>query len=929
MTKIKYERGSEWRKWDLHTHTKGTQKNDNFTSLSFDKFCKKMLLEAIDNQIQVIGITDYFNLDNYLKLKSYIQEIDKNNDFETQQKEEIKDILLVPNVELRMLPSTDSGKLVNIHCLFNPENNFVESLENDFASLHDSGGNKMNRQGIISLGKSLDPMISDNDVAYKKGIDNFHVDISSLSKLFKKNSKLSENTIIAVSNSNQDGASGLQKHYELFENNDSSLDSVRKNIYELSQVIFSGNPNDRLFFLGLKSGCDKELVIHNCGSLKPCIHGSDAHKETELFKPHKNRYCWIKADPTFEGLKQIICEPEERVLIQPNKPEEKSGYQVIDSIEINNNLCNQKIMFNPNLNTIIGGRSTGKSKLLQVLVNKINSEELKNDENFNNSIDFIDKLSVNAKVIWKDKEENKNRDIDFFPQSYMYKIANTESRKDELVENIIKEKDADKNLFRYESFCNDNKLKIQRKIDDLFDLLKKQSSISNSLKEKGDVDGVKKEIEIINSKLSEIKVDKNFNEEEQSQFKTNQSLLTQNNIDIEKFQNDISKIEELKQTEIVNQSISYKIAGVSEENQKLISIEFEHLSKEVSQKWKKYLDEQIERVYQNIKDKKQSSIEIQESENFKLGKKHLYGNLQYKDYSKKLSQEQLKLDEINQIQKELTFIKKEINVLKKEILNLHLKFKESSEDLRNKINQSFDDISIEVSAVFKKASCEALLTESINRKGYSRKNYIEKFINEYESDTLKIIKEFINKMSRYEIELKGYQDHQTLTKRVLTENWFSVSYNMTYQNDTFDLMSDGKKAFVILKLLLEVSDKKSPILIDQPEDSLDNRAIYNELVQYIKKKKKERQIILVTHNANVVVNADAEEVIVANQHGEDSKNTNDIKFEYVSGSLENTFPKNKSIPTILHSQGIREHVCEILEGGTEAFKRREDKYGIK
>ena len=79
MTKIKYERGSEWRKWDLHTHTKGTQKNDNFTSLSFDKFCKKMLLEAIDNQIQVIGITDYFNLDNYLKLKSYIQEIDKNN----------------------------------------------------------------------------------------------------------------------------------------------------------------------------------------------------------------------------------------------------------------------------------------------------------------------------------------------------------------------------------------------------------------------------------------------------------------------------------------------------------------------------------------------------------------------------------------------------------------------------------------------------------------------------------------------------------------------------------------------------------------------------------------------------------------------------------------------------------------------------------
>jgi len=81
-------------------------------------------------------------------------------------------------------------------------------------------------------------------------------------------------------------------------------------------------------------------------------------------------------------------------------------------------------------------------------------------------------------------------------------------------------------------------------------------------------------------------------------------------------------------------------------------------------------------------------------------------------------------------------------------------------------------------------------------------------------------------------------------------------------------MSQGKQAFVILKLLLEFSKKECPILIDQPEDSLDNRAIYNELVKYIIDKKKERQIILVTHNSNVVVSADAEQIIVANQHGE-------------------------------------------------------------
>ena len=142
-------------------------------------------------------------------------------------------------------------------------------------------------------------------------------------------------------------------------------------------------------------------------------------------------------------------------------------------------------------------------------------------------------------------------------------------------------------------------------------------------------------------------------------------------------------------------------------------------------------------------------------------------------------------------------------------------------------------------------------------------------------------------------------------------------------------MSPGKQAFVILKLLLEFSKKKCPILIDQPEDSLDNRAIYTELVAYLRNKKKERQIILVSHNPNVVVGADAEQVIVANQHGADSRNEGKVKFQYYSGALEDSQRKDISIQTVLVSQGIREHVCDILEGGLEAFSRREKKYGIQ
>jgi predicted ATP-dependent endonuclease of OLD family len=163
---------------------------------------------------------------------------------------------------------------------------------------------------------------------------------------------------------------------------------------------------------------------------------------------------------------------------------------------------------------------------------------------------------------------------------------------------------------------------------------------------------------------------------------------------------------------------------------------------------------------------------------------------------------------------------------------------------------------------------------------------------------------------------------------VFGSNTYTQCYELTYQEDNFHQMSQGKQAFVILKLLLEFSEKTCPILIDQPEDSLDNRAIYNELVKYLKDKKRDRQIILVTHNSNVVVSADAEQIIVANQNGITLPNSDGTKFQYVTGSIEHSKTKKTSEKTVLLSQGIREHICEILEGGNEAFKKREQKYQL-
>jgi ABC-type cobalamin/Fe3+-siderophores transport system ATPase subunit len=158
---------------------------------------------------------------------------------------------------------------------------------------------------------------------------------------------------------------------------------------------------------------------------------------------------------------------------------------------------------------------------------------------------------------------------------------------------------------------------------------------------------------------------------------------------------------------------------------------------------------------------------------------------------------------------------------------------------------------------------------------------------------------------------------------------YKFRYNIKYNGDDILQMSPGKRGLVLLQIILHLSNAKHPILIDQPEDNLDNRTIYIDLNDFVKKKKIQRQILLVTHNANLVVSTDAEEVIVANQKGQDAgKDNENYQFEYVTGSLENTF-KDKTGKGILKQMGIREHVCDILEGGEEAFTYRERKYGFR
>ena len=141
-------------------------------------------------------------------------------------------------------------------------------------------------------------------------------------------------------------------------------------------------------------------------------------------------------------------------------------------------------------------------------------------------------------------------------------------------------------------------------------------------------------------------------------------------------------------------------------------------------------------------------------------------------------------------------------------------------------------------------------------------------------------------------------------------------------------MTPGKRALFFLRLILAESEDTWPLLIDQPEDDLDSRSIYDEVVPYLNEKKKERQIIMVSHNANLVIGADTEQILVANRKGDDRPNEDGKEFNYLTGSIENTREFDKKIKDTLLSQGIREHACDILDGGKVAFERRRNKYNL-
>ena len=134
-------------------------------------------------------------------------------------------------------------------------------------------------------------------------------------------------------------------------------------------------------------------------------------------------------------------------------------------------------------------------------------------------------------------------------------------------------------------------------------------------------------------------------------------------------------------------------------------------------------------------------------------------------------------------------------------------------------------------------------------------------------------------------------------------------YDLRQKGKSLEQLSPGEKGALLLVFYLVLDKEDVPLIIDQPEDNLDNNSVAKVLVPYIREAKRYRQIIMITHNPNLAVVADADQVIKVSVNKEYGN-----EFSFISGGIEH--PK------------INQQIVEVLEGTMPAFSSRKNKYQI-
>ena len=635
-------RGSEWRKWDLHVHTPASLcseyggDNDEI----WEQFIQR--IENLPSDIKVLGINDYLFLDGYEKVLKY------------KKDGRIPNIeLLLPVIEFRLKEFVGSKELgrINYHIIFADESllspqdiqyHFLQGLRSKANLSADipngcTWGGIITRDTLIDLGKHISASIPKEkrkgDLSpLEIGFNNLNFELSKIENLLGEgsdpNKYLEGKYFKAIG----------KAEWEDFRWDGSISD--KKTIINNAHFVFTASPTVEQ----ANKGKDSLITQNVNGRL---LHCSDAHKfaqDTNKTSPKELGHCytWIKSDTTFEGLKQTIFEPE-RIKIHSSKPEDKEKYRVIDSIKLSSDtFWNQTIHLNPNLNVIIGGRSTGKSTLLKsiALVTNPNNTELDSLE-----CDFVKEHLDNVEVLWADGA-NTPRDIDFFRQNYMHEIAKDKEQTDNLILRILKDKSIYSIWQDYQIFCSNNKAEIQSLINKVFDTKKQINNKLIDLKEKGDKEGISKEINDLNQKISSIKSQLDISPEEMKLYEDIMKLITDNANKIKTVNCYMEELNKLKVFPFINSSFDTQLVSLSSYLKVALKIKIQDCQHDCLENIKSEIDKYIKELLQDVYSLNSSIEKAKQNSLFVKGQDVSSKNKEYKELIQKVEKEQVKLQTI-------------------------------------------------------------------------------------------------------------------------------------------------------------------------------------------------------------------------------------------------------------------------------------------
>ena len=311
-------RGSEWRKWDLHVHTPESIAHEYKKKETEDIWGKYITeLEKLPSEIKVLGINDYWFLEGYKKVKQY-KDNGRLNNID----------LLLPIIEFRLRDYVGSKSLnkINYHIVFSNELT-AEQIEDEFLKrivITGLDDRSLTIENLTEFGKKIrdeTPADKKNQLPSNRqiGFNNFTIELSKINGLLEK--KLFKDKYIKVIG---------QTEWSDFRWGGSPAD--KKALINSCDFVFIASPTLENVKISKQKLIDQE-VNHNL------LHCSDAHefntgKMTSKVLGHC--YTWIKANPTFEGLKQALYEPE-RVSLSEQNPNQKSNYQVIKKIKLKDN----------------------------------------------------------------------------------------------------------------------------------------------------------------------------------------------------------------------------------------------------------------------------------------------------------------------------------------------------------------------------------------------------------------------------------------------------------------------------------------------------------------------------------------------------------------------------------------------------------------